>query len=165
MIELTWQRVDVSRYIDYKRDGYRQTRSSGHNKKGTIYRYAKRVGCTIYRIREIYGNSNIEPGAKIQWEEKYTTLIIKSAAELRGIRWSVSINGKRDVNHRDDGPAIIRYYDYPVIGETKWYIHVVDITEEVTAWLAEMDLPPFYEWNDGHKALFKLRFGGVGYQP
>ena len=56
--------------------------------------------------------------------------------------------------HRVDGPAIIT-----VDGIKYWYIHGKNITSKVNHWIQEMDMPKYDQWNDGHKALFKLTFG------
>ena len=67
----------------------------------------------------------------------------------------------RYVDHCDDGPAIICFNKRGRLSKLKWAISGRDITIEANMWVNEMGLPPFYHWNDGHKALFKLRFGGV----
>ena len=67
----------------------------------------------------------------------------------------------RYVDHCDDGPAIICFNKQGRLSKVKWAIGGRDITGEANDWVTEMGIPPFYHWNDGHKALFKLRFGGV----
>lgn len=165
MIELTWRRADVSRYIDYKREGYRlTTRTDQQDKRAPRFKFTKREGVNTRVVTEIYICEKIPSGSEIIDIPSCQTLVIKNAATLLAIRWSIIRNDGRDVAHRDDGPSMIFPNAHPDT-ITRWCVYGLDITKEVTAWLAEMDLPPFYEWNDGHKALFKLRFGGVGYQP
>ena len=67
----------------------------------------------------------------------------------------------RFVDHCDDGPALICFNKRGRLSKIKWAIMGEDITCEANEWIKDMDLPPFYDWDDGHRALFKLRFGGV----
>ncbi len=165
MIELTWRRANVSQYIDYKRDGFEMTTTK--NVKDEVlptYTFKKRVGTSVLVVREHYIGIVVNQDYRIRTENG-PDMTIMNAAYLRSLQWTIIRSDKTEHNHRDDGPSSLYFGSNREIILVGWGVNGIDITDEVNRWLDETDLPPFYAWNDGHKALFKLRFGGVGYQP
>jgi hypothetical protein len=60
------------------------------------------------------------------------------------------VDGER---HRLDGPA----YTEPG-GRQEWWVNDRRITSEVEAWIAQLSLPPWEQWTDTEKTLFKITF-------
>lgn len=55
--------------------------------------------------------------------------------------------------HRVDAPARI-WAD----GEQQWWIGDKHITNQVEAWMDQLGLPPWEQWGDTEKTLFKITF-------
>jgi hypothetical protein len=58
------------------------------------------------------------------------------------------VNGRL---HRTDGPAFIH-----TDGSQEWYLNDRDLTNQITAWMAELDIT--HPFNEEHQALFLLTF-------
>ncbi len=71
------------------------------------------------------------------------------------------VEGKR---HRLDGPAYIDLHrlDGPAVvradGTQTWWVNDMGITSEVVQWMREQQIPPYVQWTDREKVLFKLWF-------
>lgn len=53
--------------------------------------------------------------------------------------------------HREDGPAMISF-----VGTFDWHLNDRQITDEVEQWIEENNLPPYTDWDEDTKLLFKL---------
>ena len=54
--------------------------------------------------------------------------------------------------HREYAPAV------EADNYEQWYIHGVNITTDILEWIERLALPPWQQWTDIEKALFKLSF-------
>ena len=156
--ELTWRQADVSPFIDYEREGYKLvTRNHGKLMAIGIFTYKSERNGYSYTVEEHYALETVDRHITICGFECH----IGRVAILRSLWWSKLCKGGVFLHHRDDGPAgiVFDYKGIPIWERASWFINGRDITKDVAEWSNDMDLPPFYQWNDGHKALFKITFG------
>ena len=158
-IELTWQRADVSKYIDYKKEGYKlHTRATEYKKDFPFFIHKKQLNGCEFRVSEAYMVRQVNISIFRDMTPNKLHIYIGRLAYLNSISWTKYVSGKFVGYHRVDGPADIWFYRDDMTANAEWHINGVRITEEVNKWIDDMGMPPFYEWDDGHKSLFMLAF-------
>ncbi len=162
-IVLTWTRADISKYINLKKERYRQAKGREGN---TSFEHHKVVGTDRCVIVEQYSIITTDVDAVYTNTLDGTEFTVAGVAALSSLQWYILRPEKLYCSHRDDGPATIYFDKAGGISELYWRVNGVDITADVNDWLEnKVDLPPFNEWEDNEKGLFKMTFGGVGYTP
>ena len=166
MIKMAWQRADVSNFIDYKASGYRlTTRSNQHGKQFPEFNHRKKLNGHQYIITEGYRNQCSRCEHHKDIVDGGENMCLTQITVLGYLIWRKVIRDTYTVVHRDDGPAMIYFNPDGSIRSFHWVMNGETVNDIVCEWIREMDLPSFDKWTDSHKALFKLRFGGVGYKP
>ena len=165
MREVEWKPFDISKYVNYERDGYefigRTIDEYCPWELGFEDRYWHRTcGNIEYRIVETDVQAHVDYIVKHRLGPNSR---VSEACRLRHvgrISWERRRNGDRDwIRHRDDGPAFIRINQHEKLSKTEWLVNGVDISADVRPWIKAMGYPAFYNWTTEHKMMFKLAFG------
>ncbi len=162
-IVLTWTRADISKFVNLKKEGYKEVRG---RKGAASFEHVRTTNNKRYTITERY--SVVPTDNKTIYKNSIdgTEFTVASMARLSSLWWCINTKNESYIEHRDDGPSEIEFDRTGAISNLTWMINNNDITDQVNDWLAnKVDLPPFYEWGDNEKVLFKMTFGGVGYKP
>jgi hypothetical protein len=62
--------------------------------------------------------------------------------------------------HRLDGPAWV--FIERGITRQLWFVKHREITSEVESWIEQIGIPPWEQWGDTEKTLFRTEFAGSG---
>ena len=163
MREIVWKPFDISKYVDYERDGYKyegysegvyQTWKTGHGHRT----WSKTVGSWEHQIIETDMWASIDYMVRYPGDDGVVRFASNYLIHVGRITWKRRKAGERWIRHREDGPAFIRINQHEKLAKTEWWINGIDISKDVRPWLKSMAMPVFYNWTDEHKVLFKLTF-------
>ena len=125
MIELTWKRADVSKYIDYKKSGYKLTsRQSQYDNHNPMFRHINQDGGITRIVTEYYRKLYLTGGGARQLLPDGPSFIIKDMAMLHSIIWTKKCSAGYEIDHRDDGPSVI---DFNKNGEIDGVLSLIHI--------------------------------------
>ena len=163
MREVIWKLFDISKYVNYEQDGYKYEGyiEGGYYswKHGYGHRtWIKACGSYEYQIVETDMQPIVDYMVMYPCEDGVIRVGANHLRHVGRISWERRRDGEKWIKHRDDGPAFIRLNQNEKLSKTEWWIKGNDISQEVRPWLKNMGLPPFYNWKDEHKMLFKLAF-------
>ena len=163
MISAVYQRISGSRFGDPRHDAGRSLTMMGvlskiFSKNGLLYCWNIAVRILPYRDQywRVNGKLHLVDGpAYIGADGTEVWLQDGNLHRLDGPAY-IGADGyhawlQNGVLHRLDGPAWIG-----ADGDQAWWVNDRDISTEVAEWMTRMEIPPYDEWTDVEKTLFRM---------